>query len=1055
MGTEFVKWLLTAIFFSLLFPFSYAQQQGDKAFPNKKIKLQNISIDDGLSQGYVSRVLQDETGYLWIATADGLNRYDGYDFVVYRNGPDSQSIASNHIKKISIDREGRLWITFAEGGLDLFDKDSGKFIHVIPVESRPITTDPDGFSFLGPYRSGVAIVRNRRFYCVDALPTDDSKKNGRSVSFKPRIQPLLAKKNSGNPVWGIMPDIYVTAGGRIWMLDVSSSLYEMRMDTTSNQYQFIERPVPAGLTPANTRKECRHFLAVDDFNGLVYFQQYNNVYRLDEKTGVVELFMQHTGLWTFLHCAVDHNGNIWFSNYGKLYFIDVSVRKGFFVGSSDQDIEKKNVSTGGACYLDHTGNIWVCTLGYGLMKINLRNASFHHVKREQGINFSSKKIYTTARGNLMITPWEGEDCYFDTIQKKLVPSKIQFADRGPEKNGRPVLLNPFTPGSRIPVDILQRGNYFLRPWQNSYLCLVEPDKNFVAVLYKEQQIVYECPHLLAPGHQVWLVAENKFLRSLNLLSGEYLNAPLPAEAGFARETIGRDRAGNIWLAAEKGICVYHVATGKWRTYPHQVKSGLLPGNILCFFFSADDPDYAWIGFEGKGFCRMDIKSGTCRYFTTDNGLPNNVVYGILQDKSGSLWLSTNRGLSSYNKRDNQFRNYTFEDGLQSNEFNRYCFAQSPSGAMLFGGVNGVNYFNANDITSRKSETHVWLTDMFVNSKVVDPWSGDPHLRFSLLDRNVQVNLNHDENMIAFRFALSDLTNPQQNQFSYKLEGIDQVWSKMSTEHNAVYTYLPPGDYVFRVKSINRDGIGAGNEISFPFFIATPWWQTLWFRTLLVLIVAAMVYGLYRYRLDQVLRMQAVRNRISADMHDEIGSTLSSISFYSQALLMQNPDDKQRTVLEKIKTNAQDVQEGLSDIVWSVKADMDSFENLLIRMERIGNELLEPKNILFHFDADPKLKQLKINMMVRKNFYLIFKEALHNAAKYAQCRHVWINIQTSRQNVVMMIRDDGKGFDVGTKSNGNGLGNMQQRAASIKGELGIHSSPGKGTELVLSVKTLRE
>lgn len=1047
MGTAFIKWFLFAIFLSLPLLPSCAQQAGP-VVANKKIKLQNISIDDGLSQGYVSRVLQDKTGYLWIATADGLNRYDGYEFVVYRNTPDNRSIASNFVKKMCLDRDGRLWISFAQGGLDMFDRSTGTFIHVIPIGNRPITTDPDGFSFLGQYRSGVAFVSNKQLFGIDAGL---------------RIRPLSAAKNSVSPGWGIMPDICTSTNGRIWLLDVKSSLYELHIDTAANQYRFVEHPVPAGLIPQNTRKECRPFFAVDDFNGLVYFQQYGNLYRMDQKTGGIDLFMQHTDLWTFLYSAVDYNGNIWFSNYGKLYFIDVAARKGWFIESADRDIEKRNVSTDGACYLDDAGNIWVCTLGYGLTKINLRNASFHHVKRERAINFSSKKIYTSVRGDLRVTPWEGEDCLFDTLQKKLVPSPLQFSDKGPRKNGRLVPVYPFTPGSgKIPADILQRGNYYLRPMHNSHICLLEPDRNFVAVLYKEQQTVYECPHLLAPGHMVWFVAENKFLRSLDLASGGYQNMPLPPEVGLARETIGRDRNGNIWLAAENGIGVYQVKTGQWRTYLHRkTGEGLQTGTILCFFFSPGDPSQAWIGFEGKGFCRLDIKTGVCRYYTMDNGLPNNVVYGMMQDKAGSLWMSTNSGLSSYHIKNNEFRNYTFEDGLQSNEFNRYCFAQSPSGAMLFGGVNGVNYFNAADITSRKSETRVWLTDMFVNGRAVMPGgipkvdtSGakDHHLQFSLLNGNQEVNLAHDENMIAFRFALSDLTNPKQNQFRYKLEGIDQEWSRMSTDHNAVYTYLPPGDYTFRVKGINRDGIAAGNEISFPFTIATPWWQTWWFRTLLVLVLGATAYALYRYRLDQVLRLQAMRNRISADMHDEIGSTLSSISFYSQALLMQNPDEKQRTVLEKIKSNAQDVQDGLSDIVWSVKADMDSFESLLIRMQRVGNELFEPKNIRFHFDADPKLKHLNIDMMTRKNFYLIFKEALHNAAKYAQCSNVWIDIHTIRQKVVMRIRDDGRGFDITAPSNGNGLGNMQQRAASIKGDLSIHSSPEKGTELILSIKT---
>ncbi len=201
-------------------------------------------------------------------------------------------------------------------------------------------------------------------------------------------------------------------------------------------------------------------------------------------------------------------------------------------------------------------------------------------------------------------------------------------------------------------------------------------------------------------------------------------------------------------------------------------------------------------------------------------------------------------------------------------------------------------------------------------------------------------------------------------------------------------------------------------------------------------------------LRRALNMQTLRNNISADMHDEVGSTLSSITFYSQALLMQTKDEKQKKVLEKIKENAQNAQEGMSDIVWSVKASMDAMENVFNRMQSFGTEFLESKDIYFHFEADKKLSSRRMRMANRKNFYLIFKEALHNAAKYAGCRNVWVKIEGTTSYLRMTIKDDGKGFDVQNAKNGNGLSNMQKRASQINGKLSVDSGCMQGTTVTL-------
>ena len=1017
--------------------------------------MKNISIEGGLSMGYVSGVLQDKTGFLWIATRDGLNRYDGYNFEIHRREADNSSLASSNIRQIFEDDKGRLWMTFVQGGLDVFDKESGKFRHILPIENHAISTEPSAFSILGACGSGIVIVWNKNFYIVyegqqHALRSSYTNQDKLS-SANAQVRRLLPAKGTGHFLWGNIANIASFTAGRIWMLDLGSSLFELKVDSIKNEYNLVERVIPAALIPGGRAKTSLPFYAIDHQRKLVYFQQYGNVYRLSEKNDSIELFMLNTVIKSYGVNTADARGNIWLMHDGALYHIDVRERKAWYIESDDPELEKKKAKNCGNSFVDRTGNIWVCTLGYGLMKINLRNTSFHHLKREDHLNFSTKRISASINGHFFIVPWEGDDCFLDTAQMKLLPSPIQFKEDEILSKGKKVSIYPFLQGvNSIPASILNDGNYFLRTWNDNKLVLLEPDKKFVAVIYTEKKEALMGVFLLAKTHQVWFVAEKKFLCAINLKSGETIRANLPEEAGAAKETMAQDKDGNIWLATGNGVCMYNTTNGKWRMFKNNIGNGLLTGNILCFSFDASDYRFVWIGFEGLGLCKMDRTTGVCWYFMEENGLASDVVYGILQDKKGNLWMSGNKGISCFNPATSQFRKYTFEDGLQSNEFNRYCFGQSASGAMVFGGVNGINYFKTSDISTRREDINVWVTDMFVNNHYVATWVTEPYLNFSVFDKNVKIQLPHNLNVLLFRFASSDLTAPGQNKFSYKLEGIDKDWSLLTTGHEAVYTYLPPGDYVFRVRGTNRDGIWSKKEAGILFTITYPWWQTWWWKTVLVLVVLSIIYGLYRYRLNQLLRLQSVRNRISADMHDEIGSMLSSISFYSQALLMQSPGEKQRTVLEKIKDNAQYIQDGFSDIVWSIKADMDSFENLLIRMQWIGNELLEPKNILFHFEADEKLKHHKINMMTRKNVYLIFKEALHNAAKYAQCENVRVSIKTSKHKIIMMIKDDGKGFDTQKKRNGNGMGNMQQRAQTIGGRLTIYSNYGAGTELILIV-----
>jgi len=417
----------------------------------------------------------------------------------------------------------------------------------------------------------------------------------------------------------------------------------------------------------------------------------------------------------------------------------------------------------------------------------------------------------------------------------------------------------------------------------------------------------------------------------------------------------------------------------------------------------------------------------------------------LPDDRGNLWLSTNNGLCRFNTKTKKVHNYGLADGLPHTEFNHTSFLKAEDGKLYFGGLNGIVGFDPATLNSTTGEEA--LLRLISYSKYV----GGTDSVETVMSPAVQdkIVFGAGDRLFSFSFMSPDYRHTNQNRFRYKLEGWDdEAWHSFETGNKLTFNNLLPGSYTLHVQVSVAGGDWSKQEWRVVLEVKAPWYKTAWFFMLSLITVALIFYAFYRYRLAQILRIQQIRNRISADMHDEIGSTLSSITFYSQALLLQTAEKKQKDVLQKIKENAQQVQEGLSDIVWSVKASLDKIENVFARMHSFGSELLESKGISFHFEQGETLDHAKLDMVKRKNFYLIFKEAVNNAAKYAHCKNIWVQINGEEGRIKMVIKDDGRGFDPQQAKQGNGLSNMQARAVQMKSRLTVASSEGNGTTITL-------
>lgn len=340
-----------------------------------------------------------------------------------------------------------------------------------------------------------------------------------------------------------------------------------------------------------------------------------------------------------------------------------------------------------------------------------------------------------------------------------------------------------------------------------------------------------------------------------------------------------------------------------------------------------------------------------------------------------------------------------------------------------------------------------------------------------IENCTQLEFKHDHGMITLGFTLMDLTNPEANRYKYILENLNQDWIDAGNNNEATFTNLPPGKYTFKVSGCNNDNVWSVTPASLEIIVLPPWWATWWFRISLLLVTGSGIYLFYRYRLHHLMKLQLLRNRIAADLHDEIGSTLSSISLASSAIQYKLKDStpEVNSLLNRISSNTDEMMEAMSDIVWAVNTKNDRFDNVIHRMKAFSIETLEPLNIQIHFLISPQLNRLTLDMQQRKNLYLVFKEAITNVAKYADCQNLWLELEHDKGILSMTIKDDGKGFNLDRDNNlntsgqqlevisnhygGSGINNMKKRAEELKGKLSINSALGKGTTVILEFKVM--
>ncbi|MFT3701990.1 MAG: triple tyrosine motif-containing protein [Agriterribacter sp.] len=502
----------------------------------------------------------------------------------------------------------------------------------------------------------------------------------------------------------------------------------------------------------------------------------------------------------------------------------------------------------------------------------------------------------------------------------------------------------------------------------------------------------------------------------------------------------------LLVAQENGVIhFFNTHSFSFNTYNEGLSRKLNNKNFVlkCVFYSAP---YICIGTLGNGMYMYHVAADTLIHLTEEQGLPNNTVYGILSDDLQNLWLSTNKGICSFkidalldNGKKSLFRKFTVADGLQGNEFNTGAYAKAADGTLLFGGINGINFFKPENFPEDPRLVKIAVTSIAVDNVQVPK---DTMLVYKKL-----LDLSYQYRSIAFRFSVLDFASVNRYSYYYQMVGYDKQWVEAGSRNFTTYTNLPAGKYTFNIKAVIPGSQVETSITSIAIIVHPPFWKTWWFIVLFVTVVFFALYSLYRYRLRQLLQVQMVRNRIATDLHDDIGSALSNINMLAAITekKLANPDEA-KNYLHRISEEVNASSQSLDDIIWSIDTKNDTVEETVARMRRYAAELFEARDhIKYELDFDEDFSQQKLNIEQRRDIYLIYKEALNNIYKHADARNVWVSVQLKNGFLHLLIKDNGKGFDVNHTTHRNGLKNIRARVEKWKGKLSITSGVG-GSEL---------
>jgi signal transduction histidine kinase/DNA-binding response OmpR family regulator/ligand-binding sensor domain-containing protein len=1047
---------------------------GITAVAQKPTAYESISIAQGLSQGMVYDILQDKEGFIWTGTKDGLNRYDGYNFKVFTNDPSNTgSLSSNSINKLFEDSKGRIWVGTENEGLNIYDKKSGDFLRIKHTTAnanglsgnviKVMEEMPDGRMLIAADDGKINIVTLKdNFLDKDAVP----------------VITTVAMPDNTN-VYGIGNDKNATT----WIGGMDGTVY--RFDAAKNSFTLL---------PGTQLLNNGYLVNGEDI--LINSNLY--LYNGKDVTPLFDTNKNPEGNIIFRP-----NSALWDKHHRETSFYDIS-----FWGS-DKTIkwDAKLQTEKRIIYpfiFDKSGLIWCGTVGYGLRKYNVDNDRFH------------TQLYGFSTYNIL--PVTDDDFFIGDVGYRWKHSKNKIVEE-----------HAFTNIPQITqIDnfiIATTGDYWLKSDNKGYF-KYNPVTNKVTPypnINNYKGMGSKQPMMEDSKNRIWFAGLGGNITLLHTATEKTTtftintNAAKKLSESAIITALYEDKNGTYWIGTLDGFANVVVAKTadaepqiKWY-YTNSSPNSLNYNHVSCFLDDPSNSNYLWIGTKGGGLNRLEKSTGNFFHLTVKNGLPDNVVYGILADDAGSIWGSTNRGVfclsnsKNGNKESRAFRNFTKEDGLQDDEFNTNAYKKMPNGNLAFGGVNGLNIFNPKEILAKNYKPQVFITNILVGNLPVLPNDETGVLKNSI-EQTPSITLNHLQDILTLEFSSLDFTAPNQNKYRYQLAGIDKDWVESGTRRTATYLHLPAGKYVFKVQGTNSQGTWSDKIAELQIIVLPPWWRSWWAYLIYAVLTGLAIRAYFRFTVNRaklkqqlnfeqleakrIKELDAVKTQLYTNITHEFRTPLTVILGMAQQV-KSNPAEHLDNGVNMIIRNGESLLNLVNEML-----DLSKLETGKMQLQLINGDLINFLRYIvesFHSLAESRKKQLHFLADIDTLYVAydpekirqIVANLLSNALKFTPEKgNIYINVSENNlqhredaTTIIIKVKDTGIGIPEGqlqhifdrfyqldnshtrkTEGTGIGLALTKELVKLMEGEITVKSPPtgaNRGTEftVVLPLKKI--
>lgn len=1028
----------------------------------ERLPLKPYTTADGLASNVINRIVRDSHGYLWFCTDEGLSRFDGYGFTNY--GTD-QGLPHRIVNDLLETPEGDYWVA-TEQGLVLLDprgvpssnvhfaaapppgpKLSPMFTVYVPADpersARSVTVllrSRDGTIWCGTRKGLMRLSGSVGHW--EMIPVDMSMPK----EFERQSLVTSLIEDRFGTIWmGTMSGLYRRwADGSVAHYGTADGLpidliHDLLEDHLGNLW--VATPL-AGLSrlaitgDRSAPKLLRTYHSADGLNTewiFDLFESSRGSLWVGTNRGLCEFSLPGDAAATLLHAydkrngfsyqeiaslVEDRDGNLWLgtNNTGAMKL----ARNGFITyGELDGVIEATSI------FESNAGDIYARGLVIGDRK---------------GTIFEGAKLDLGDPGPVEYYPRLG---HFDGARFDwLIPRMLTFFYLG--SSDRPMMLQSRTNGDWW----LGTGNglYVFSPvakFANLQNAIPKTSYNFgTGLAGPDIACIYQDRH-----GDIWISTISPMLNGLarwdsatNSLHDMAQTPGMPSLAQTSARAFADDRAGNLWIGLTGGGLARY-ANGQITIFT--VADGLAAGTINALY--TDRAGRLWIATSRGGISRLDDPAQahpTFVNYSTAQGLSSSVASALTEDNYGRIYIGTWRGLDRLDPATGNFSHFTTDDGLAPGKI--VTAMRDRYGRLWFGTPQGLSYFTP------EPERNSLPPPILISGLSV---GGARQIISSLGETAIRLpDLAADQKQLQVEFVALGFASGESLRYQFKLQGADADWSVPTTVRTVNYANLAPGSYTFLVRAVTSDGTFSSTPASISFTVLRPIWQRWWFIVLIVLAIGLAVFALYRYRVARILEVAGMRTRIATDLHDDIGANLTKIAILSEVAQQnaRSEGGESDGLLSSIASISRESVSSMSDIVWAINPARDSLRDLVRRMRRHAEELFTGSEVELEFSAPADDSNLKLGVNVRRDLFLVFKEAVNNAARHAGATKVEVELNSDQAGLSLRVTDNGKGFSPAPEGEGNGLMNMQRRAENLGGKFALTASKGGGTTVLLTV-----